>query len=356
MDIEFALIGSTPFAACLAGMLAKAHGRSVCWARAFPHPLQPQRGFDISIAPIIRPDTWKLLRENIPQMVSFLADIGPTPVSERIDPLLVATGRPGTDILAHMRPLAGANGFPMERQATSGDFVSSYRLRDATRILRRPLANVLPDWLAANGVHTIPALENIKRTGGKYFLTNAGGEEISAKRVILADDASIVDLAEPEDLLQNFTMVSMSGILAEPVHRMKSSIIHDVGTGMIIYQREDGALDAVAPGNVAHLGQNVSKNLRNGEDIRLAGRASFSMLRTADGGPLFGRLRHSKMVAISGLGPTSLFQVPAIARLLAEEASEEEQAYFTERGLGKSGRKRHNIGEFVPVGETSASA
>lgn len=347
MNVDFAILGSTPLAAVLAGMLSKQHGRDVCWAGAFAHTLRPQRGFDMSVAPLTRPETWRLLKECTPQLVEALDGLE---VTEHVDPLFIAKHQYGADVLSHMNNVAAGYGYAMERQAISDDFASAFQFRDAIRFLRRPFAEALPNWLAESGVHTIPT-NNLKLQAKKTGLIHIEGdidEPIVAKHVVLADDDAIIRHIKPQNVSAYFHAISTIGYLVEPVGEMKSSVIHDVDTGMTIYQRNNGALDCVAPGLSKNLEPEICGHIGGTHSARLAGKTTFDVLHTKEGAALIGELRPTKAIVIAGFGATGLFQTPAIARLLAGTATEFETSYFTQRSTNQHPEFRLSVSEFQP--------
>lgn len=344
---DFAIAGSTPLAAFLAGTLARVHGAKVCWIGAFLHPLRPQRGFDISVGAITRPETWRLLEETAPQTLKQLSEIGDGKVFERVDPLMVAQTSAGADALAHMSNIAREYGFQIERQAISENFVAGYQFRDVARVLRRPLSAALPAWLDDCGVVSL-APEDVKLKSHVNSLVQIAWDahKASADCLILAGDDAVMRYGTKQDLAAHFQQSSISALLSEPVDPLPSSIIHTIDTGLTIYQRNTGALDCVGKGTANQIGRAVCAHIGMGQTLRVAGNATFTTLVSKDGGAVFGGSRTSGVVLLAGLGMTGLFQIPSIARILAGDADEFESLYFAARGPAKTGR-RPAAAEFI---------
>ena len=350
MNFDFAIVGETPLAAVLAGLLCKQHERNVCWVGTPPHPLQPQRGFDLSVAPITRPETWQLLNHSTPLLVDLLRDIGGTDVVERVDPLLVARSNTGANVLSHIRNVASGFGYTIERQPVSDRFSSGFQFRDALRVLRRPLSAVLPEYLTALGVEVVTS-NNIKLRHQKDGITHilGGDQKFTANHIVLASDDAIRRHANQRDIDANFINIPTAGFLVEPVSALASSVVHDLEAGLTIYQRKNAALDCVAPASFEVVEPRICEHIDADRHPRLAGHAKFQALHTKDGAPLFASLGTGKINAIAGLGASGLFQAPAIARVLSGNGNPSEVDYFSRRSTIGGENKRMSIAEFSPV-------
>lgn len=345
---DFIIIGSTPSSALLAGVLASVHGFTVCWAGAFLHPLRPQRGFDISVAPLTRPETWQLLRESVPQTTKLLSAVSAQRIFERVDPLLITNKQAHADALAHMRNIAVGYGFQVERLAISERFLDGYQFRDAVRVQRRPLTAAIPQWLETCGVQTISP-DGLKLKTKKNDATHIGYADgnFDAKHVILADSDAIRSHIGKRNIAKLFRRTPMSALLFEPTNIIASSIVHSIDRGLVIYQRGGGALDCVGAGSIQQVGQLARVHTSLNQPLQLVGRAQFEALQTKDGAAILGSLEANDPIFLAGMGQTGLFQVPAIARVLAGTGSPFEKQYFAARAPSSLGM-RTNIAEFAP--------
>jgi len=347
MNVEFAVLGSTPMAAVLAGALAKLHGRKVSWVGRFAHPLRPQRGFDMSVSPLTRPETWQLLRECTPE---FTALVDGMEVTERVDPLFVARQHHGVELISHMHNIAAGFGYSIERQAISDEYSLAVQFRDAVRVLRRPFAQLAQNWLTECGVHVVPTNDvSIQQKKSGVLHLKGIGETIVAQQVVLADDDAIFLHAKPQQIASYFSTVPTLGYLIEPVGEMKSSVVHDVESGLTIYQRKNGALDCVAPDLSQNIESRICSHVDRGNSVRLAGKTNFEVLRSKDGAAFVGEIGSAKPVLLGGFGATGLFQTPAIARLLTGNGTDFEKSYFEARRIAKNLDVRTNIAEFLPL-------
>jgi len=346
MNVDFAIIGSTPKAAILACMLAKTHGHDVALIADFPSTLRPQHGFDISIAPITRPQTWNLLKENISQTKDFLHKTSNTNVIERVDPVFVATNKNGDIALSYMRNIALAFGFMSESQAISDRFISSYQFRDATRLLRRPFFTSLNARLDKCGVKTFSReklkLKNIKKET-QIILKE---KKFFAKQIILADDRAIEEFLSPSEITKQFKTITTQGFLVEPTEKIKSSVMFNLDSGLIIHQRNNNSLDCLAPKTKISLEQKICQMTNKNQILRLAGKTQFSTLISQNDAPIIGKIARSKYISLASFGEVGLFLTPAIARYLDNNATSFEKQYFEDHAPKTSKNLRTNITEF----------
>lgn len=345
---DFIIVGSTPLSAVLAGVLSKMHGASVCWAGQFRHPLRPQNGFDISVGPSTRPETWQLLRTTVPQTTKILRQIGDGKLLERVDTLLVSQAGAGAEALAHIRNIAPAYRVQAERVAISENFGDGYRFRDVTRVFRRPLLAALPGWLEANDV-TIIADQSMKFIAQRDGLTRieVGEQKITAKSAWLCGGEALMRHGREEDINALFAAVPKTSLLMEPTRAMPSAVMQAIDTGLTVYQRDSGALDCIGCGDINTVGTATAALIAQDAPLRLAGQSQFISLESRDGGPIVGSARAGGISYLGGLGSTGMFQIPAIARVLTQTASPFEVDYFAKRSPS-SALPRPNVAEFLP--------
>ncbi len=357
MNVDFAIIGSSPKAAILACMLAKTHAKSVLLISKDPHNLRPQHGFDISVAPITNPKTWKILKSNIPKTIEFMNKTSSknikTKITERIDPLFITTEQAGKTAFSHCRNLATGYGFNVEKQAQSEQFLSSYKFTDATRLLRRPFFASLEQRLKNCNVQRLdPNKIRIKNKKDDIEITS---NKISyyAKQVVLVDDNALLNHLPDADISTQFIKTSIFGFLSEPIKSIKNPIIFNIDNGLIIHQRENGSLDCLAPKNKQTLEQQICLMLNKEQSTRIAGKTQFNKLYSPDGAPLFGKIGRSRYISICNFGTTGLFQTPAIAAMLSENSNEFEQQYFSSLAPKSKTHKRENIAQYCSIVQNS---
>lgn len=345
---DIAIAGSTPLSGLLAGILAQEHNLKSCWIGDFPHPLQPQRGFDVSAAVLTRPESWALLKLTTPETLRILGNFDDANVFERVDPIIIARAHKAATALAHMRSVASGAGIEIEPQPISPLYRSALKVRDAVRLQRRPFLAALPSWLEKVGVRQFDRQRTRIRTprGGSVEIS-LGQEAFSADRLVVAGDAAIAGYLPEGDLKKHFDRIAMSAALLEPVAPLPSSIIMHADTGALTYQRANGALDCSGWGDLGRLTSGAMLLAPDGQSTRLAGKSSLHGLIGKNGAPVVGALGRSNVFFIGGLGVTGLFQAPALARLLTDSASEGERAYFAVRGPADK-KKRVLSSEYRP--------
>jgi hypothetical protein len=346
-EFDYAVAGSTPLSGLLAGILARDYGARVCRIGTFLHEMRPQRGFDISSGAITRPETWRLLKNTIPETLKHLNSISSTRLYERTDSMMLSISREGADALAYMRDAAHGYEFEVERLAVSDKYLAAYAHRNCMRVLRRPLAAVLPDWLTELGVILItPEEARLKVPLKGSVKLRYGDETAEVKKLILAGDSAIVTHGNKRDMQPHFDTVPMSALLMQPTGKLEAPIVQAVDAGLTIYQRGTGALDCAGLGDEEEIGQIARAYLSPNDRLRLAGSAVFNSLLSRDGGPVVGAKSQESVIYVGGLGVSGLFQTPAIARVIAGRAEGFEADYFAARAPGNGGKAR-NVSEFI---------
>lgn len=345
---DFAVLGSTPLAFLLAGLLAGSHGRKVALVGRSPSPFQPWRGFDLSVAPVTRPATWALLKRTTPEVIKLLGIIDRQLV-RRLHPHIVAQAPAAIDALGHMRHVAAGYGYPVERLASRTAAI--YRFREAALIDRRQFGEFGRSWCAGLGV-TIADPEEAAVTFGPDgpARIELGTTTIEATRAILADDEAI--LAHLGSTLPPWlASTPTTAILTEPLPALPGSMIVHADTGVVVGQRPGGGAIVIAPGTRPQARARVAAAIE--VPTRLAGEASFGTIGLPDGAPFLGEPGASGVTAIAGFGLLGAFLVPAIARHLAGAGSDDERAFFTARAWGA---ERSAVAEWRPLAAVDAAA
>lgn len=321
-DYDLAILGSTPLAPLLAGLLAKTHGRRVVLCADPPSSYRLPRGFDLSAGPITRPETWALLKRTVPETVKLVRTFG-SGVYRRIDPLLVATTEAGREGLGHIRNVAAGFGVPAERY---GD---AMRFRDAILLRQFALHAALQPWLDSAAVLRAGTADAMIKRDGTVRIDSSGSAVEAAQAVLCDDAATLKHLGSDSERIGPAHMMS---VLTEPTAALRAPVMLHIDRGLILRQRRTGAIEAVGP-------ETAPLDLPQG--VRCAGRATFRSVVTTDGAPLAGIVRNRMVVA--GFGVTAAFLAPAIARFIAGASTEDERAWFAAHDAGKA---RGVVGEF----------
>ena len=327
---DFAILGTSPFAGLLAGLLATVHGKRVCIVGEPWSPYRLARGFDVSVMPTTRPETWALLRKGGAETQKLFATLGKGLV-ERVDPLFVAERRLTADYLGHMRWVALGLGFAAERaidRAASPEGTIC-RVRDAAMLVSGRAEPAIETWLGKSGVPRISGEVTIAhRRDGSHALS-FGRHSAEAASVVLADDDAILAHLPAGDRHRLLVIAPALSLLTEPAKPLPASLIHYLDRGVVLHQRAGkGPVSAIAAGDGESAPARLGASLASLGRLRRAGQAAFRRVVTLDGAPLIARMGKSRMTAIAGLGPSAAFLAPAVARQLAGLAADDERAYF----------------------------
>ena len=334
---DFLVIGSTPLARLLAGLLASSHGKSVL-LQCQNRPVQRlQLSLDLSVAAITRPESWAMLGAGVPETTRLLRRIGARAAMRRLDPILYADSAAAQQALSHVRHMAAAAGLAAERMVRSelGADRAGLVLRDAVALDRGVLEPALDRWLAQLKLQRLPAGQPVQVAANGAAQTMLDGRVIEIGQTVLADDAAILrhvaEAAWPA-LLQR---QSRSAIVTPALAPIAAPVMIGIDDGVVLRQQAEGHVLGHGPGNVAALAARLGRLLGKPEAFEQAGQTSAMQLITSDGGPALGRLGGTGPDVLAGLGATGLFVAPALARWLGGVANPAENAWFGARLINR---------------------
>jgi hypothetical protein len=317
---DFAIFGSTPFAAILAGSLARQAKRVLrVGSRASPQRL-PRR-FDLALPLATRPQTWDLLVEGVREIRALLLGMGAPdallPIDVRIEPDTEASAA----FVGHVSHMALAHGLKPSRNGRATQW------RGVTVLRSERAEGKISDWLAAAGVRSIDPHE-VRMSFGASDATSLTGPdgEIAAGMVVVADDTAILEL--PADLRPaslraeelTTTLVGKTSAFGSPV-----ALFPDRGVSLM--QRDDGSVLVLVSGN-ADIEARLASAFAGPFPIARLATGRTHHLVSVDGAPLIGRLNHSGLMAAAGLGNAATFFAPALARHLIGNATPAETEWF----------------------------
>jgi hypothetical protein len=343
-QFDFAILGSSPLALLLAGLLAQSHKKRVCLVSEAPSEFRLPRGFDLSVAPVTRRETWALLGRTVPEVRKLLASINARRSIERIDPVFSAETPGGAEALHHTRQMMSAYGHAVERFGKSAD---SFRVRDALLLHRTDLEVAVGPWLDAAGVQRFPA-ENaaVALHDGGATIAPVTGDAVDAAVAIAADDNAILAYAEPGERSRLVTAETVTSVLTEQVKPLASRLSLIVDRAEVLLQQRGGTVLAQAPGDGGTALPRIGARLADQGRVRRAGQASFAIVRPLDGAPLIGQAKGLKAAIVAGLGLTAPFLAPALARYFAGVAPDDETRYFAAREAGTAA-SRADVADFA---------
>ena len=355
---DFAVFGSTPLATLLAGLLATAHGKQVCLAADPGSAFRLPRGFDLSVMPVTRPETWALLKETTPEVLKLLGRLRARTGMLRVDPIFIAESSEGADALAHMRHLAQDFGYAVERLPIGNDGAGgiAYRLRDAVFLRPAQLDPVLRGWLEKYGVgvlSTADANAYVRRDGSAKF--EVRGTTIEAAHAVLADDASILMHVEAAERDKTLLLQTATALMSEHTGPLQAPVMAYVDRGVTLVRGRTGGIAAIGAGRPEQALARIGGCLVGHSPLRRAGQRVFRTVATVDGAPLIGTARGLRATVLAGLGLGGAFLAPAIARMIVGTASERETAYFSAREAGR-GNARALVADYAGGGTLEAAS
>jgi hypothetical protein len=339
--LGYAVFGASPFALLLAGLL-RVHGKSVCLVGDPWSAYRLPRGFDVSVMPATRPETWALLKRGAAETTRLLRSVGKN-LYERVDPLYVAETEASADYLGHMRWVASGLSFEAERTADRAIAAEGaiYVIRDAAMLTGGRIEPVLEDWLDRLEVKRLPARATTLSFPRQAPAAITFGEmALEAETVVLADDEAILMRlggTERHALLSAAPRVSL---VTEPARPLSAPLIHYFDRDVILHQETQGAISAIASGEADAALPRIAASLSAAGRLRRAGQTLIHTVGTTDGAPLIGRMGRGKATVIAGLGPSAAFLAPIVARVLANSASDDEARYFELRSTSKPAGRR----------------
>lgn len=337
---DFIIVGSTPLARLVAGLLASVHGKSVVFSGESQSGYRLLRGIDLSVAPVTRPETWALLKAGLPEVLKLISRIGGRRTWSRLDPIIFAETAAAREALAHVRHMAAAFGHAAERvpEKAIGPGRDGLMLRDAVLLHRPALEIALDSWLDQQGVRRQRDGEALVVHGDGSAILGAAGDSVEVAQAVLADDVAIIGHVQPAQWPALLGRQVTSTILTEPTRPIVAPVMHQLDSGLTLVQQAARGIAAIGPGAIDPFAMALGILLGREREYRQAGQSSYEALVTMDGAPAVGRLGGNGPDIIAGLGPTGAFIAPAIARWLCGTAGPAESAWLAARLVDRQAR------------------
>ena len=331
---DIAIVGSTPLAMLLAGLLASAHKRRVCLVVQPGIGRHIPSGIELSVAPLTRPDTWDRLKSATGETLKLLSRLGARAAVQRIDPVFAADTETSAIALSHMRHMALGFGYAVERILADSPVQepgAAFRFEDAVRLDRAALDAPLRRWLAQHKVRVVEASEGALHLQPDGALGQDGTGPWRAGEAVLADDAAILAYAEAELPGSRLHAVGRTSLVTTPAAPLAAPVLAFLDRGVWLSQPvlpgRRNPLWALAAGGGETSLSRIGSCLGGLGPVRRAGQRGFRSLDSIDGAPVLGPLR-DRLTVVAGFGTIGAFLAPALARHLAGRSSTEEAAYF----------------------------
>jgi hypothetical protein len=330
--IDFAVLGDSPQARLIAGLLASTHKKRVIYQGESQSGYRLPRALDLSVAPLTRPETWALLQRLTTETQKLIARLGGRGAMSRIDPIFSARIPAAVEAVGHIRHMAQAFAFAAER--VPGHVLGVDRqgvvFRDALLLHRPSLEPLLDKWLATLNVVRLDMETPLvmKPDGSAVVVQGDQGFEIG--QTVLADDAAITTHLSEEIWPAVLKRHMASSVLSEAGKSLASALIYDLDNGIMLSQQARAGLVALGPGTIEEVSGRLGEAL-GGQRIRQAGQSSYQRIQAMDNAPAVGRVGGTGPDIVAGFGITGAFWAPATARWLAGVGSTEENAWFGAR-------------------------
>ncbi|HWU18240.1 MAG TPA: FAD-dependent oxidoreductase [Devosia sp.] len=336
--MDFAILGATPQARLIAGLLAGVHGKSVAFVGESQSGFRLPRALDLSIAPLTRPESWALLQAGRQDVQKLMTRISGRKSWTRLDPMLFADSAEGQQALAHIRHMASGFGLAAERPRP--DAMARGRdgilFRDATLIDRAVAEPALDRWMGQQGVRLCAPESNVTiHDDGSGEIRGDRGN-ISAVQCVLADDTALLSHLPAERWPHLLVQAHGTTILTEPTGRIAAPVMQEIDSGLTLWQRPEGGVVAFGPGRMDRVLEAANALLGGARALHRAGQSQYGIVTTRDGAPALGRIDGSGCDVLAGFGLTGIFLAPAIARWLAGVAAPQEDHWFSARLVNRS--------------------
>ena len=327
---DFAIFGSGPFSALLAGLLAHDHNKQVIRIATPVSPLRLPRSIDLALPFAARPASWRMVRRAEAETRALLAALAAPEAITPVDVRIVAD-RPATaTALAHMTHIALGYGIATR----DGTFSAISRLTGEITLTDSKVQSV------DTGAVTL----NFAKSGAASL--TIAGEAAEIGQIVLADDAAILDLLPEAQRPAQLIAEAMTATLTAPARRLAAPIVRYPDRGVVLAQRPDLSIHALVSGD-RDVEARLASSLSGPFPLSRFATTHYRRLTTSDGAPLLGRLKPSKLFVIAGLGDAGAFLAPPIARLLSGVPRDDERAWLVAHDPSRPSRTA--IADFVQV-------
>jgi len=346
---DYLIVGSTPLAGLVAGLLANAHRKQVCIVGEPFSPFRLQRSLTLSVAPVTRPETLILLQRAAAETVRLVNGWGKGLVT-RVDPLFIAETPESVAALGYFRQLALALGYAVEPVADRGLAEGLIlRVRDVQFLGHGRFEPALEEWLGQHGVRRLDRAEaavSIRKDGTARI--TAGELAVEAVQSVLLDDEAILNHLPQDSRDRSLVEQPASALLLEGAKGLSAPYLAFLDRGVTLTQDGRAGVSALTSGDPATTRARLGSAAARAGALRIAGEMVFNTVATTDGAPYVGPARGGKAVVVAGLGPAAAFFAPAVARHLAGASMADEAAWFAARGATR-GNLRLQAAEYAPV-------
>ena len=325
---DFAIFGSGPFSALLAGLLAHDHGKQVIRVAAPVSPLRLPRSIDLALPFATRPASWRIVRRAEAETRALLAALADPDAITTTDVQIVAD-RPATaTALAHMVHVAAGNGVHVDGNV----------FRNVSRLVGE--ISLTDSKVQSADIDAVTL--DFAKSGAAMLAID--GEPAEIGQIVLADDMSILEHLPEAQRPPQFVVEAMMATLTAPARRLPTPIMRYPDRGVTLAQRPDLSVLALVAGEL-EVEARLASTLAGPFPLARLATTHYRRIASSDGAPLIGRLKPSKLFVIAGLGDAAAFLAPPIARLLNGVPGEDERGWLVAHDPSRPSRA--NIADFA---------
>lgn len=339
---DIVVIGSTPLAGMLAGLLRERHQRSVALMVDPEAGYRLPRGIDLSMGPMTRPESFEMVLSGRDETLRLMSRFAERADLTSVDPVFVARSAQARIALAHVHHMAAGYGLVAERHAY-GRGGETLIVHDATLIRRDRFVPHLEAWLTRIGVDVVPGLPNaVRATGPGSFEVTAAGSTLGCGLAVLAD-ADAIQAAGVDDL-PGLARRGIGIVLGQAGRGGAAGVKIDLDTGALVSADSAGAALGFGYGDETDGRGAIADLMELSAPLPLSARRWVDTLVSEDGAAVIGRLHEGLPFVIAGLGVSGFCLAPALARRIAGAASQAEDDWFAARAPGADRRHLADIG------------
>jgi len=345
---DFGLAGTSLQAALIAGLLAKEHGKKICFFVEGTLELRLSREINLSFDSFCRPQTWDLLQKSLKETLPIIHKIGGKRAICRINPLILCKSKSNEQAMAHLYHLLRNNDFEIEKLSIKKfpDAIAAFRIRGAHLVRQHILWPKIKAWLKTSGVAVIDSegMQLVTHRDGSALVKTASGS-IAVKRMILADEQAILNYGAQNDVERLFDKCLTSTIITKPAQKSNESLILNSEYRFSARSTPHGGFEVLADVAMDQMGILMGNFVDKDTKFKLLARNSFNNLRSKDGAAVVGKPSVSSAWMVGGFGYLGLFFSPSIARYICQKPNAAEQQYFVSHSANFK-RKTQNIADF----------
>jgi hypothetical protein len=171
------------------------------------------------------------------------------------------------------------------------------------------------------------------------------GDRAEIGRIVLADDAAILDLLPEAQRPPAMRVQSMAATLTSPTRALPVPLVLYPDRGVTLLQRPDRSVLGLVEGTW-DIDTRLAACLPGPFPLRRLASTHYRRIGASDGAPMLGQLATSPVTLVAGLGDAAAFLAPPLARWLAGASRDDEAAWFADHAAARADRAA--VADFAP--------